>query len=96
MREKPTGNDPLSSATAAQLIKNRQAIAQLAQSHEVQSMMRLLRQSGDVQQAAQAAAKGEPAALMSMVQQLLSTQQGAKLADQIGEQAKQAGIKEDL
>lgn len=80
-------------ATAAELVKNRDAIAQLAQSGDARRLMELLKQqSGGVQQAAQAAAAGDPSQLMAMMDRLMSTKEGAELVNRIGSQAKQAGL----
>lgn len=79
--------------TAAELVKNRDAIAQLAHSSDAKKLMELLKQQGGgVQQAAQAAAAGDPSQLMAMMNQLMSTQEGAELVDRIGGQAKKAGL----
>lgn len=73
--------------------KNREAIARLAQSSDAQKLMALLKQqSGGVQQAAQAAAAGNPSQLMAMMEQLMNSKEGAELVDRIGAQAKQAGL----
>ena len=77
----------------AELMKNREAISQLAQSSDAQKLMALLKQqSGGVQQAAQAAAAGNPNQLMAMMEQLMNSKEGAELVDRIGAQAKQAGL----
>ena len=74
--------------------KNRDAIARLAQSSDAQKLMELLqKQSGEVKQAAQAAVAGDPARLMSMMDQLMRSKEGSELVDRIGAQAKQAGLK---
>lgn len=74
--------------------KNREAIAQLAKSSDAKKLMELLqRQSGQVKQAAQQAAAGDPAQLMSIMDQLMRSKEGAELVDRIGAQAKQAGLK---
>ena len=87
------GEEPLTSGvTAAELVKDRQTIAKLARSKEAQSLMELLRQSGDVQHAAQNAARGDPTALVSMLEKLVKTQQGAQLIGEIGDRARQAGL----
>ena len=52
----------------------------------------VLQQRGGVQEAAKAAAGGDPSQLMAMMNQLMSTQEGAQLVDRIGEQAKKAGL----
>lgn len=79
--------------TAAELAKNREAIARLAQSNDAQKLMALLKKQGSgVQQAAQAAAAGDPSELMAMMDQLMHSKEGAELVDRIGEQAKEAGL----
>ena len=80
------------SGPAQALEQNRAAISQLAQSGDAQRLMELLRQGGGVEQAAQAAAAGDPAALMAMMDRLMHTPEGAALVDRIGTQAKQAGL----
>ena len=77
----------------AEMMKNREAITRLAQSSDAQKLRDLLqRQSGGVQQAAQAAA-GDPSQLMSIMDQLMHSKEGAELMDRIGSQARQAGLK---
>ena len=74
--------------------KNRDAIAQLAKSSDAQKLMELLqRQGGQVKQAAQAAAEGDPAQLMTMMDQLMHSKEGAELVNRIDSQAKKAGLK---
>ncbi len=80
------------SGPAQALEQNRAAISKLAQSGDAQRLMELLRQGGGVEQAAQAAAAGNPAALMAMMDRLMHTPEGAALVDRIGTQAKQAGL----
>ena len=73
--------------------KNREAIAQLAKSSDAQKLRELLqRQSGQVKQAAQQAAAGDPAQLMAIMDQLMRSKEGAELVDRIGAQAKKAGL----
>ena len=73
--------------------KNRDAIAQLAKSSDAQKLRELLQQqSGQVKQAAQAAAAGDPAQLMAIMDQLMRSKEGAELVDRIDSQAKQAGL----
>ena len=74
--------------------KNREAITRLAKSSDAQKLMELLqRQNGQVKQAAQQAAAGDPAQLMSIMDQLMHSKEGAELVDRIDSQAKQAGLK---
>lgn len=80
------------SGPAQALEQNRAAISKLAQSGDAQRLMELLRQGGGVEQAAQAAAAGDPAALMAMMDRLMHTPEGAALVNRIGTQAKQAGL----
>ncbi|NBI11716.1 hypothetical protein D1641_17250 [Colidextribacter sp. OB.20] len=73
--------------------KNRKAVEQLAQSSDAQRLMELLRrQGGEVQQAAKQAAAGDPSQLMTIMDQLMRSKEGAELVDRIGAQAKQAGL----
>lgn len=77
-----------------ELMKNREAISQLAQSSDAQKLRELLQQqSGGVQQAARQAAEGDPSALMAIMDQLMHSKEGAELVDRIGAQARQAGLK---
>lgn len=73
--------------------KNRDAISRLAQSSDAQKLRDLLnRQSGQVQEAARQAAAGDPSQLMTIMNQLMHSREGAELVDRIGSQAKQAGL----
>ena len=54
--------------------------------------MSLLRQSGCVQEAARAAADGEPGQLMQMMDRLRNTREGAELVERISWQAKESGL----
>ena len=73
-------------------MKNREAIGKLAQSGQAKRLVQLLDQSGGVKAAAQAAAAGKPEQLMSMMNQLMSTREGAQLIESISQQVKQAGL----
>lgn len=77
---------------ARELSQNRDAITRMAQSGDAQRLMELLGQKGGVQQAAKAAAAGDPSQLMSMMNQLMRTKEGAELVERIENQAKQAGL----
>ena len=73
--------------------KNRDAITRLARSSDAQKLMELLqKQSGQVKQAAQQAAAGDPAQLMAMMDQLMHSKEGAELVDRINSQARHAGL----
>lgn len=75
-----------------ELAKNRAAVAQLAQSGDAQRLIALLKQSGGVQDAAKAAAAGDPAQLMARLSQLMDTPEGADLVQRISQQAKDSGL----
>jgi len=92
VQSKKKPENPLKGSAAAELVKNREAISQLAQSGDAQKLMALLQQRGGVQEAAKAAAGGDPSQLMAMMNQLMSTKEGAELVDRIGNQAKKAGL----
>ena len=68
--------------------KHRQAIAKLAQSGDAQKLV----QAGGVQQAAQAAAQGDASHLMGMMNQLMSTKEGAALVERLRRQAEESGL----
>ena len=78
--------------SAAELVKNREAISQLAQSSDAQKLMSMLRQHGEVQEAAKAAAGGDVRELMGMMSRLMSSKEGAELVERIEKQAKSAGL----
>ena len=80
------------SGIPADLMKNREAIGNMAQSGQAKRLVQLLDQSGGVKAAAQAAAAGKPEQLMSMMNQLMSTREGAQLIESISQQVKQAGL----
>ena len=74
--------------------KDREAITRLAKSSDAQKLMELLqRQSGQVREAARQAAAGDTSQLMSMMDQLMHSKEGAELVDRINSQARQAGLK---
>ena len=78
---------------AAELAKNRQAVARLAQSSDAKQLMALLQQQGqEVRLAALAAAAGEPGQLMAVMERLMRTREGAELVERIENQARQAGL----
>lgn len=76
----------------AKLLGGSGAVKQLLQSEDTKRMMQLLQSRGSVQNAAQAAAKGDSTQLMGMMQQLMSTPEGAKLVERITKQAQKNGL----
>ena len=76
-----------------QLMKNQKALAGLAGSQDAKQLMELLRrQGGQVREAAQAAAQGNPGQLMEMMERLMNSREGADLVERLGEHAKKAGL----
>lgn len=69
-----------------------EAIRRLAGSGDAQQLVAMLRSKGGVQQVAQAAAKGDASQLMEMMNQLMSTPEGARLVERISRQAKESGL----
>ena len=72
--------------------RNREAISRLARSGDAQKLMSLLRKEENMQGAAQAAAAGNPAELMGMLQKLMSTQEGTELIEKISQRARESGL----
>lgn len=77
---------------AAQQLKNKGGVQHLLQSDDTKRMMDMLNKQGGVQDAAKAAAAGNPARLMEMMQQLMSTKEGSQLVERITKQAQQNGL----
>lgn len=77
---------------AAELVKHKAAIRKLAGSGEARALMGMLKEMGDVEQAAKAAAGGDAGSLKDMVERFMQTQQGAELVQRIEQQARQAGL----
>ena len=75
-----------------ELVKDPAALARLAQSGEARKLMSLLKQSGGVQEAAQAAANGDPGQLMQMMERLMNTREGGELVERISQQARESGL----
>lgn len=77
---------------AARAMKDQGAVHQLLGSDDTKRMMEMLGSRDNVTGAAKAAAAGDPAQLMEMMQQLMSTQEGAQLVERITEQAHKYGL----
>ena len=80
---------------AAQLRSNPAALRSLMQSPDGQALLQLLTQGDQgagLRQAAQAAAQGNPAQLMAMMNQLMSTKEGAQLVERLRRQAEESGL----
>ena len=91
MQRKPM-RDPGRPGQGSGMQEQRQAIQKLAQSGEAQRLMSMLRQNGQVQQAAQAAAQGSPEQLLGMVKELMNTQEGAAVVERLRRQAEESGL----
>ena len=59
---------------------------------DAQKLVSMLKQTGGVQQAAQAAAQGDASQLMGMMNQLMSTKEGAALVERLRRQAEESGL----
>ncbi len=77
---------------ASQSSTNAAGLQKLAKSGDVQKLMSLLEEKGSVKEAAKSASKGDASALVGMVQQLMSSAEGAHLIESIQQKAKEAGI----
>ena len=68
---------------AAQLLKDPGALKSLLSAPETQKLMNLLNQSagGSLQDAAHAAAKGKPDALMGLLSQVMQSKEGAQAVE---------------
>lgn len=84
------GKEPLGE-TAAKL-KEKGAIQQLLRSEDTKRMIELLGTQDSVKGAAKAAAAGDPARLMGMMQQLMKDPEGAQLIERITKQAEQSDL----
>lgn len=73
-------------------IKDKGAVKQLLQSEDTRRMMQMLDGQGGIHDAAKAAAAGDPSQLMGMMQQLMSTKEGAQLVERITKQARKSGL----
>ena len=73
-------------------VKDPAALARLARSGEARQLVSLLKQSGGVQEAARAAADGDPGQLMQMMDRLMNTREGAERVERISRQAKESGL----
>lgn len=74
---------------AAQLLKNKALLEQVVRSDDAQRLMELLNQKAGngLKEAADAAAQGNPTALLGMVRQVMGTQEGAKLVERLNQTA---------
>ena len=81
----PNMNDLMKSPQAAQLLKNRTAVENLAKAPETQHLMNLLNQiaGGGLKSAAEAAMKGDTSQLMGLMDRLMKDPNGAKVVEQL-------------
>ena len=71
-------------------LKDKGAVQQLLRSEDTKRMMELLGSQGNVKGAAKAAAAGDTAQLMGMMQRLMNDPEAAKLVERITRQAEQS------
>ena len=76
---------PFDSQPAAELLKNTAKLEQLRNAPEMQKVFSMLRQTvgGDLECAADAAAKGDSAQLLSAIRTVMQNPEGARLIRQI-------------
>ena len=84
----PTGPDldaMLKSPQATALLKNKDAVQQVAQSQDAQALLQLLdaKSGHGLQEVAERAERGDPKALFSLMQQVMKSPEGAKLVERI-------------
>lgn len=73
-------------------MKQNGAVQQLLRSDDTKRMMELLGSQGNVKGAAKAAAAGDTAQLMGMMQKLMNDPEGAKLVERITRRAEESGL----
>ena len=78
--------------TDMEQMKQNGTVQQLLRSDDTKRMMELLGTQGNVKGAAKAAAAGDTAQLMSMMQRLMSDPEGAKLVKRITQRAEESGL----
>lgn len=79
-------------AQTARKMQDNGGVRQLLASEDTKRMMNMLGSQDSVKNAAKAAAAGNPAQLMGMMQQLMGTKEGAELVERITKQAKKSGL----
>lgn len=82
---KQTPGDLLNSPEAAALLKNKDSILGMMNSPDAKKLMQLLNQNagGGLKTAADAAIKGDASALMGLMQQVMSSKEGAEVVERI-------------
>ena len=86
MKEKQPDLGALANAPgAADLLKNKKAVAQLMSSQDTKRLMSMLEQQsgGGQQQMAQAALKGDPSKLIALMDQVTASAEGAQVVERI-------------
>ncbi len=80
-------NDP----AAARLLKDREALTALLHAPDTQKLMSMLRQTAGsgLQSAADSAARGDPSALLGLVDTLMHSREGAAVVERIQKSAPQ-------
>lgn len=80
-----TSDSLLNTPQASALLKNKDAIRQLANSPDAQKLMKMLNKQngGGLKAAAEQAGKGDPKALVAMVNGLMQSREGAELVERL-------------
>ena len=72
--------------------RDREAIGRLARSEDARRLVAMLQKRGGVQEAARAAAGGDAGELMSMMDQLMRSKEGAELVERLQRRAREEGL----
>lgn len=83
--QEPAPDNLLNTPQASALLKNKDAIRQIAQSPDTQKLLQMLNEQngGGLKEAAQQAGKGDPKALVAMVNGLMRSKEGAELVERL-------------
>lgn len=83
MANKPQPGGILHTPQAEKLLRDKAALEQLLRSPDTQALMELLQRQGGLQAAAEAALRGDPAQLQSMVGRVMGDPAGAGVVERI-------------
>ena len=87
MANKPQSGGILHTPQAEKLLRDKAALEQLLRSPDTQALMAMLERQGGLQAAAEAAMRGDPTKLQSMVGQVMGDPTGAGVVERITKRA---------
>lgn len=87
MAKKPQPGSILDTPQAAKLLKDKAAMERLLRSPDTQALMAMLERQGGLQAAAQAAMKGDPTQLQSLVNRLTQDPAAADVVERLSQNA---------